>query len=479
MSIALMASAAPRLRVALKCLALVGFVVLFNLVLVANPGYFNHDELQKLDHVERHGLKDYLQQYSRFPETRTFSQPVRPLGFAHQGIVALAMDDAPLVVHLFDVLLHAAVALLSVWIALVARARPAVAWLAGALVAISPLATVSTGWVGASFDRWYSLFALLALGASMWTGRNGIRPFAVLGLAVSSALAIVSKETALMLPAAVLLAAFVSAPEGLPFRARLTRALMAACVAGIPVVAYLLLRLPALMGSLLHGDDVSVYASSLAYVPRNLVAYLAYPFMVTLVELLNFPLHSALSKIVALGLHGVLLGWLVWRGGARAGILYAAGYLVFLAPVMAIQHLGSHYLYFSAVPMSLALAFLLSDAWRDRSWGRLALGIAMVLTLIAHAGYVQAAMYSVGSCQRNVESGMITAIRHAPGREFEIQALPGAPGYVARRTLFGRPDFRAMGPVTITVTDPGSAPVDGPAFRLTMGSDCLLVPANE
>jgi hypothetical protein len=473
-----MATQPERVRIAIRSMALVAFVVLFNLALVANPGFFNHDELQKLDHVERHGLADYLRQYSGITKTRTFSQPVRPLGFAHQGLVALAMDDAPLVVHLFDVLLHAAVALLAVWVVRVANGRVSLAWLAGVLVAISPLATVATGWVGASFDRWYALFALLALGLAVWMARNGLRAVGLAGLGAAAGLAIVSKETALMLPAAVFLASFVSAPEDLPRRVRATRVLATAFVAGVPVAIFLLLRMSALIGSL-HGEDVPVYASSLAFVPRNLIAYFSFPFMVTIVELLNFSLHSAFAKAVAVGMHGVLVGWLAWRGGAKAATLYIAGYLVFLAPVLVIQHVGSHYLYFSAVPMSIALAFLLWDAWNDRSWLRLALGAVMVLTLLAHAGYVQAALYSAGSCQRNVERGMIAAIRQTPEREFEIQVQPGAPGHVARRTLFGRPDFRAMGPVTIVVTDPAHPAVGGPVFRLLMDRDCVLVPANE
>jgi hypothetical protein len=82
------------------------------LLLVANPGYYSHDELQKLDHVEMHGFMHYMSSYVVLTQGEGFGTPVRPLAFFVQGVLALVMKDYPVIVHLVDVLSHGAVAVL-------------------------------------------------------------------------------------------------------------------------------------------------------------------------------------------------------------------------------------------------------------------------------------------------------------------------------------------------------------------------------
>ena len=81
-------------------------------LLVANPGYFSHDELQKYDHVIRYGFENYLQAYLPIHQTSAFGAPVRPVSFFIQGVLALFMERYPVLVHLSAVLIHAVVGFL-------------------------------------------------------------------------------------------------------------------------------------------------------------------------------------------------------------------------------------------------------------------------------------------------------------------------------------------------------------------------------
>ena len=80
---------------------------------------------------------------------------MRPIGFLQQGVASMWMESAPLLAHLVGVANHAIVALIFVWVLRRADMAQTTAGIAGVLFVLSPLTTMATGWLAASFDQLY------------------------------------------------------------------------------------------------------------------------------------------------------------------------------------------------------------------------------------------------------------------------------------------------------------------------------------
>lgn len=451
--------------------------VLSNLLVIANPGFFSHDEWQRLDEIEAYGLVDYLTRYGAVYAGPDFGFPVRPIGFIQQGLSALAMRTAPLLPHLLDVFLHAVVVLQVFAFSLDLGLDRRRSFATAALFAVSPLTAMSVAWVGASFDRWYVLFTLIAMQGLVRALRSGMDGWAIVLLLTGSAGAILSKESALMLPVALVLIGFAKmAAEGVSTRWR--SALSALVLAGIPILIYLLVRLPALQASMAGAGGP--YSPSLSNVPGNVLLYLAQPFMPSVIELVSVPLLPRWQWWFALSMHAALMAAIGWRFGAKMLGVYLAGYFVFLAPVLTLAMSGAHYLYAAGIPFSAALACLLIPADRvavvgKLSAGRLAFAVLVVGYLIARSQFIQADLYSQGRCQATVMT-TTDALREQLGADvgrLRIMGEPGARDYIAARLFFGRAPYGANNPPEVVV---GSAQprVEGERTA-TMTADCQVV----
>ncbi|MDB5377928.1 MAG: hypothetical protein JWR00_2374 [Rubritepida sp.] len=447
-------------------LAPLAAALLLHPLVLANPGFFSHDEWERLDHIRRAGLWDFLGAYSIPHAGPEFGHPVRPIGFVQQGFSALLMEPAPFLVHLLDVLMHGAVASL---LALVLHRRGAsagLALLAGLLFAASPLTAASTGWVAASFDRWLGLFALLAAGAAWGILTDGVTPGRGLALAAAAAGAALSKEAAATLPLALLIV--VSAHRALhpvgawPWR----RAASVLALGSLPVMAYLFVRLPAIEATLAGRTGVGYYAPTGRFLGRSLSGYWGFPF---LPHLTDFPRQGRLGLPAFLGaglLHAglaVLAGrWFGWRLGA----LYVAAYFVFLLPVLPLREPGAHYLYASALPLAVLMAALWREAWRRRArLVRAALAAGTGLMLANHV-LIQWQMHRGGVCQAAFLPSLDAAL--AQGGPMAIAFAPRSLDWVARRAIYGRSAYAG---VTLL---PGGAPPPAGMRLLVMGTDCRL-----
>ena len=133
-----------------------------SLLIIANPGFFSHDEWDKYDHVMQHGLANYLSEYLRVRPSTEFGVPMRPVSFLVQGLVAKYMNTYPVLVHLVDVLMHAAVAILLFRVMIRMHPNRQFAWASALLLIVSPLAAFSVAWPAALMDRLYILFGLVA-----------------------------------------------------------------------------------------------------------------------------------------------------------------------------------------------------------------------------------------------------------------------------------------------------------------------------
>jgi hypothetical protein len=462
------ASAATR-----DVLLLVGITLLGYLLVLANPGYFNHDEWQKFDHVEAYGFAHYFGEYAILVVGETFAHPVRPIPFVQQGVSAIFMQSAPLVAHGIDVLLHVLNVVLFHQV-LTRTLMPAPqAFAAALLFSLSCLAAFSTGWIGASMDRWYVLFALLAVLGMVQAVRGVWSWRAVCCAAGASAAALLSKETAIVLPGALLIAALalLSVED---FRKAWRRVTAVVVASALPVFAYLWFRWPALEASLALPSGT--YSPSIANAPHNFAAYAAYPFMPGALEMVSMSLLPTWQWALALGLHLLLVAAVALVLGARSAILYLAGYVVFLIPVMTVPSIGAHYLYAAGIPLAVVLAMLLVPARRGfrMQLGR-ALAVSLAVLVVVRGQWVQADLYDQGVCQSRLVAATVPVARHAVENGFSgvhLQPEAGARGYIADRTFFGRPQFSPGGTSAIRIAGE-STREDETGVR--MAPDCSVI----
>lgn len=452
--------------------------VIANALTLFNPGFFSHDEWQRLDHIQAHGFASFVEQYGALKAGPDFGFPVRPIGFLHQGLSALFMQQHPYVSHFMDVALHALCTLALWWMLQSSPMRGRHATIAALVFAVSPLAAFSTAWVGASFDRFYVLFALVAGTGLLRAAYDGLKPGNIALLAIGAVGAILSKETAVMLPPALLLGALaVKATGRAPLRPPHAIALLA--IASVPVMAYLAIRLPALQAS--FGGNAGAYDPSKGSIWNNAYLYFAQPFLLPAVELVSAVFIPKWMWLAASALHALLVVALICKRGLWSGLLYLAGYFVFLLPVLPLSIVGAHYLYGSGVAFSIGMSLLLPPPRFARAWldGLLvALFAGFLLLGAVHSFWIQRDMHQAGVCQRELLSSLDQqiAVGKAEGKQ-SVQIIPqvGAPGYVAVRSTFGRRPYSNEAGLPVVVQDAGAPASDAGVLRLSMDVQCKVV----
>lgn len=449
---------------------LVVVIVLGHLLVIANPGYFNHDEWQKYDHVMSHGITHFVDAYARVSVGSEFGHPVRPIPFVQQGLSSMLMADWPVYVHSIDVLIHLAVVFLFYAVLRLASIDPFRSFVAAAVFGLSALSAFSTGWVGASMDRWFTFFSLLAFAALLLAFRSGWK-WRSLALALSSvSAALLSKETAIMLPAALALCAtyLLLQPR---YRANWAWACATVGISTLPLLAYLAYRWPAIQATLALPSGP--YSASLDNVMPNALAYFAYPFMPRALEMVSMSLLSTWEWGIGIGIHVLLLAMVARRFGIAALAAYLGAYFVFLAPLLVSPSMGAHYLYAAGLPMALVLA-LVPQSKPIREWlGSAVAGVA-VLALVAHGQFIQSGLYRQGYCQSVFLASatpQAKALIAGGASMVRIEGEPGAMTYVALRATFGR-DLYAPGGTAAMRID-GEPLSDGEA-SLVMRSDCSV-----
>ncbi len=438
------------------------------LVLVANPGYYSHDELQKLDHVEKYGFLHYVSSYVALTQGEGFGTPVRPISFFVQGMLALVMRDFPVIVHLVDVLTHGVVAVLLFFALLRFGLSRAVALGSACIFALNPMAVIAVGWPAALMDRWYVMFGICALMLVESYVRGRSRA-AVLGLVSILVLAaILSKETAIMLPGLMLLFALMDASV---LKSR--RFWQAGVAMALPPLCYVIYRLSAIFASFGSGGSGGGYSASTANVTDGLLVYLAYPFLITLTEAVNWvfvdPMFLGAAVLGHLALVAVLLSVKGWR--VACGYLFC--YLLFLVPVLFIPIKAAHYLYASSIFFSIAVGWLVVAPASRFSPARLFGGLALVLMLV-HTVVLQGFIYRLGSCMDTAMTS-VEAVHMTLGRPtmLEMRAEPGAPTHVLHRFSTGRNKVGDSYPVQMTVVD-WNVPMPEDRPVLAMDRQCRI-----
>jgi len=461
-------------------LALVVLTLVTHAVILAAPGFYSNDEWQKFDHVRLHGFWDFARAYGAIRPGPEFGYPVRPIGFMQQGAAALWMQSAPWASHLVGVVNHAVVALTLVWVLRRAGFARATAGMAGALFILSPLTTMATGWLAASFDQLYILFLLFAAAAIVKLPAEGMSVQRAAWILLATTAALLAKETAIVAPGAVLLLGYLAwcaHPEEFSWRPFG----MAFAIVLLPVIAYLLLRAPAIAVSMAgHADPA--YTPDLSNAPANAWRFFVFPFRLKLVEMSATVFRSPWQPLLAGAVHLFLVGAVYRFFGARYALAYVAGYFLFLLPVLALPNPGIQCLYGAALAMSLAIAAVWERLRANRSRGAGLLIAAVVVGLLAHGLVIQRHLYDVGQCQSRFLADIDNLLAQQPAAvtpRIVVMPEPGAPSRVGIRAVSAREAYTANGRPIVTFESreqSEAARSDNGALRVRMTPTCTLAP---
>lgn len=408
-------------------------------LVIVNPGFFNHDEWQRYDHIYSHGFEYYVQKVGVLKAGREFGAPVRPFGFIQEGFSALFMMTHPWVSHLMDVGIHFLDAMAFYLLLGRFQVPNKIKNIAVLLFIVSPLGVFSTAWVGASFDRLYVLFSMTAgfCAAGLYQHKNIYANS--IGLFLSACFAMASKETALMLPAFIFLS-YVGIKINSSSVAVLIKDkhfYLVSILVGVPILVFLIIRAPAIYNTLFVYASPE-YSPKLSFFLRNITYYLAYPFYWGSADMYTMMFENKVAIYVALAMHLSMMIAIAVKFGARALLIYLALYFIFLLPVIFVSSIAAHYLYSTTPVMSLALAYLLTA---NNRW-ILFFCICLLVLSFFRFFQIQTIFYEDGVCQAKSIATLDAALLNARAKKaittINIWGEPGIKTYIVNRTVFGR-----------------------------------------
>ncbi|MBU8977489.1 hypothetical protein JI752_015165 [Lysobacter sp. MMG2] len=380
-------------------------VALFQLPLILNPGYFSHDELQWAAHATDPAFAMSVEGIWR--DTQIFQY--RPLTFSLWIWLSRLLFDQPFAFH----------AVLVAWGALNAAmltcllcrfglaTRPAVA--AALVFAMSAFAVQTHGWIGTIGDlSWVSCALLVGLLAQ----RDGARWALVAGSGALTAIALLSKEAGIVIPALTAL--------GWLMLGRRPAWAWATLGSGVVAALYLGLRLDAI---LFTPRTTTNYEWSAWFVPLRWAEYQLFPPMATRAGITGLlPEGFASPRVWFAGLVWLAMAWTFWRAGARWLLAFVLIGAAALGPVLILAESANQYGYGFAA----AIAGLGAALWsRTDRTGRIVLVLAALLS-VWHGVNVMRRMHEVGELQSRFSPAMAQAVSAADHYPVRLRALdPG------------------------------------------------------
>ena len=397
----------PRLHALPLWLALVALQWL----LVANPGYFSHDELQW-------GARADVASWGELPWvawTDASAFQWRPLTFNLWLAVSRALFETPQAMHLAWVGMGSAVAVAlgGLLLRLGAAAGPARG--AALVFALGPYAAYVHGWVATLGDLlWLGLALALAHAWLGGRGRGWRAPaFVALGFGLT-ALALLAKEAALAIPAVLVL--------GWVLRPGERTVAWTALGSGVAGAVYLALRLDVLLAP----DPSHAYALSPFSAPRHWLAYWLFPLRPTTFEIVGLWNASA-AQLAVTG--ALLLGMvlMIARRTPRLALALVIGGTLALAPALPLGMAANQYGYGFWAWCVACLAL----AWP--ALGRPGRALLLFLALVStwHGVNVQRAMREAGQLQAVFQPALVAALAAKPDG-VRLRA-PAGNGWLFRR----------------------------------------------
>lgn len=399
-------------------------LLLLQLPLIANPGYFSHDELQWLARAD-------VPSWNALPWVSWLDlTPLqyRPLTFNIWLVLAHTCGSTPELMHFVFVCLGTANAWLLARVLVAARIPERVAYLSAIVFSLTPYVVYVHGWTGTLADLLTLAFGLLAARA-LQNAISATRTQTVAAHAAASTLfvaaALLCKESAIVLPLLLPLLASRDISS--------RRFLLAIVPTAAIVVLYLAIRLPILIDS---GHVDSAYAWSLRYVPARLTEYLLFPFMPPLFEIAPLLSKGAARIAAAGGCLALLLGALASIGW-RWPLAWLIAFAVALAPVLVLAISYNHYAYLaSAIAIGICAA-----AWSTlKQVPRIALGFLAAIAML-HGIIVMSRVHSVGLIQRNLYEDLTVDLTRSPA-PLSVAAADPRDAWLLGRLLHGVDTYR-------------------------------------
>lgn len=383
------------------------------LPLIANPGYYSHDELQWAAFAAAGVDVSWF-------DAATFQY--RPLTFKLWMALSRALFDTPM---LFHAVLVAWGSLNAAMLCAAGRGfgmRPWPAAMGALAFALSPYAVYTHGWVGCIADLIWVSCALLAV---LCLQRGDKAWMAAICAALFTAIGLLAKEAALAIPALLAVAWW--------FDSRKRKWLVAMLASGAIAALYLGLRLE----TLLHAPREGVqYGISPFNLPLRWLEYQVFPPIVPLIETFT-TLRRIAPALVAAVLWSALFAAL-WQASRRLATLFLLGGIAALLPVLPMGSSFNHYAYGFAAVASMAV----SAAWSPATHaGRIAIAAFALLTVL-HGGYVMWRMQQVGRIQSVFSPALAQAVRdQAGGDQVSLRLDPKAKEWVFHRLTHGIPRY--------------------------------------
>ncbi len=428
-------------------------VALAQLPLIFNPGYFSHDELQWAAHATDPTVAMPLR--AIWGDVQMFQY--RPVTFTLWMALSRQLFAHPVAFHAVLVLWGA---LNAAMLALLLRrfsvgARPA--FFAALVFAMSPFAVQTHGWIGTIADLiWVSCALLVGLLAQ----RDGSRWGIAAGAALLCAIGLLSKESAIVIPALAAL--------GWLLLGRRPAWAVATLGAAVPVVLYLGLRLDAI---LFTPREAANYGWSLSFLPLRWTEYQLFAPIATRAGITGMlPGAFGDARVWVAIVLWLALAWTFWRAGMRWLLAFLLVGAAALGPVLILADSANQYGYGFAA----AIAGLGAAAWsRVPRAGRIVL-VLFALLSTWHGVNVMRRMHEIGELQSRFSPSMARAVAEA--RQYPVRIRAQDPG---QHWIYLRLSHHIHSYHGVSIGDrvqlvPAGAPTD-----YVIGKDGALTPAAE
>jgi hypothetical protein len=396
---------------------LVAFVLC--LPLVWNIGYFSHDELQWLAFADKPSLGDVP--WNAWFDFSLFQY--RPLTFNLWLLLSHFIGYEPILMHLARVILALTAAWLLRSVLLQFEVAPRHAALTCWIWLLFPYTVYTHGWIGTYADSLCLVFVLMALRFTLLQSAGSWRQSALgaLPVAALTVLALMSKESAIVFPAVILVAAF-----------RRRDRVVAAAFAAATVVAliYLDLRLQTILFP--HGSS-GAYQWRIANIPVRLTEYTIFPFMVGHFEVIASRENLTNVALLCLAIFSAGLA----TSGLRRFATFWLGWIISLGPVLILGLSANQYAYLASAFACASVGYLWSQIRRLAKFA-----IALVaLVCVVHGIQVMKEMRNIGRIQHHLYADLMPLLAHG-GAPIRIEAQRNKDDFILRRLLNDIPSYR-------------------------------------
>ncbi len=374
--------------------AVLACVLVGQALLIFNPGYLSHDELQWGYYAEQ--LRGGFFGNGLWGDVHVFQY--RPLTFSLWIELSRRLFEHPYAFHAVLVGWGAINAGLLAVLLQRSGTSVAVAWSAALVFALGPYAAQTHGWVATIADLiWVSCALLIAL-----LQKSDMRLILALPLMFAlCAMALLAKESAIVIPALAAL--------GWWFSGREKRWAWTFAATAVPVAIYLALRLKSILFA--GGNTGSIYQWSLLNIPVRWFEYQVFPMLTSRLGTGDFLAKGLGSRgiMVAMG-WWLLLAWSLGRAGAHWLAAFLLAGAVALGPVLVLADAANHYGYgFAAVTAAVcALA-----------WKRIAVPGRVIVILIGamciwHGVNIMRSVHDIGVKQAHFSPQLAEAVAANP-----------------------------------------------------------------